>query len=97
VDVRKKYRIPKIQFKELKKVNKLKCPSEDTSVPLGLSPTWEGEASNHKWGWREGPGRVSEGGEGVGVRGEPDLLLGEGKGLKPLGPAERMETGNLRR
>jgi hypothetical protein len=27
--------------------------------------------------------------------GEPDLALGEGKGLKPWGPAERMETGNL--
>ena len=31
----KKYRITKIQSTELKKVNKLKCPSEDTSVPLG--------------------------------------------------------------
>ena len=31
----KKYRIPKIQSTELKKVNKLKCPSEDASVPLG--------------------------------------------------------------
>ena len=30
-----KYRIPKIQSTELKKVNKLKCPSEDASVPLG--------------------------------------------------------------
>jgi hypothetical protein len=29
--------------------------------------------------------------------GESDLILGEGKGLKPLGPAERMETGNLRK
>jgi hypothetical protein len=28
--------------------------------------------------------------------GEPDVVLGEGKGVKPLGPAERMETGNLR-
>jgi hypothetical protein len=31
----KKYRIPKIQSTVLKKVNKLKGPSEDTSVPLG--------------------------------------------------------------
>jgi hypothetical protein len=30
-----KYRIPKLQSKELKKVNKLKCPSDDASVPLG--------------------------------------------------------------
>jgi hypothetical protein len=28
------YRIPKIQSPEFKKLNKLKCPSEDTSVPL---------------------------------------------------------------
>jgi hypothetical protein len=32
---KKKYRIPKIQSTQLKKVNKLKCPSEDASVPLG--------------------------------------------------------------
>ena len=32
---KKKYRIPKIQSTEFKKVNKLKCPSEDASVPLG--------------------------------------------------------------
>jgi hypothetical protein len=32
---KEKYRIPKIQSTELKKVNKLKCPSEDTSVPFG--------------------------------------------------------------
>ena len=30
----KKYRIPKIQSTELKKVNKLKGQSEDASVPL---------------------------------------------------------------
>ena len=30
----KKYRIPTIQSTELKKVNKLMCPSEDASVPL---------------------------------------------------------------
>jgi hypothetical protein len=31
----KKYRIPKIQSTDLRKVNKLKCPSKDTSVALG--------------------------------------------------------------
>jgi hypothetical protein len=31
---RVEYRIPKIQFTELKKFNKLKCPNEDASVPL---------------------------------------------------------------
>ena len=30
----KKYRIPKIQSTELTKVNKLKGPSEDSSVPF---------------------------------------------------------------
>jgi hypothetical protein len=29
------YRIPKIQSTELKNLNKLKCPSEDASVPPG--------------------------------------------------------------
>ena len=46
------YRIPKIQSTELKKVNKLKCPSEDPSVSLGREKkavtsgeggTWEGK------------------------------------------------------
>jgi hypothetical protein len=32
---KKKYRIYKIQSTELEKVNKLKCASEDASVPLG--------------------------------------------------------------
>jgi hypothetical protein len=31
---------------------------------------------------------------GVGWRGETDLVLGEGKGLKP---GESMQTGNLRK
>ena len=37
MDIRKKkkYRIPKIQSTELKKLSKLKYWSEDTSVPLG--------------------------------------------------------------
>jgi hypothetical protein len=30
------------------------------------------------------------------MTGEPDLVFGEGKGLKPCRPAERMKTGNLR-
>jgi hypothetical protein len=32
---KEKCQIPKIQPTELKKVNKLKCPSVDASVPLG--------------------------------------------------------------
>jgi hypothetical protein len=31
----KKYRITNVQSIELKKVNKLQCQSEDSSVPLG--------------------------------------------------------------
>jgi hypothetical protein len=41
----KLYRIPKMQFTELKKLNKLKCPSEDPSVPLRRE---EREESSHK-------------------------------------------------
>jgi hypothetical protein len=57
----------------------LKGPSEDASVPLGrkkktIMSGVEGE----------GPGRESEwwGGTVVRGRGEPDLVLGEGKRLK---------------
>jgi hypothetical protein len=60
---KKKYRIPKIQSTDITKVNKLKGPSEDASVPLGREKktitsrrdrgTWE-----EKWtglgGHREG-------------------------------------------
>ena len=46
---------------------------------------------------REGPGMGSGKGGKWGVKGEPDLVFGVGKGLKPLGPAKRMETGNLGR
>jgi len=41
-------RIPKIQYTELKKISKLKNPSEDTSVPFGRE-----KKSNHKGGGRE--------------------------------------------
>jgi hypothetical protein len=59
-------------------VNKLKCPSVDT-----INPTWKGEENSHKWGGRTEPGRET-GEAGMGVRrGEPELELGEGKGLKP--------------
>jgi hypothetical protein len=53
------YKIPKIQSTELKKVNKLKCPSEDTSVLLGREkiaiPSGEGGTWDGKWqGWEVG-------------------------------------------
>jgi hypothetical protein len=77
---KKKYRIPKIQSTELKKLNKLKCP---VRMP---QTTWETEESNHKKEGREGPEREREWEE---VRVEPDLVFGEGKWLKPWRPAER--------
>jgi hypothetical protein len=47
------YRIPKIQSTELKKVNKLKYPSENDSVPLGrekeLTKSREGGIWEGKW------------------------------------------------
>ena len=54
-----------------KKVNKLKCPSEDASVSLGR----EKKATTSGEGGRDLGGKV-DGGRG---RGEPELVLGEGK------------------
>jgi hypothetical protein len=53
------YRIPKIQSTELKKLNKLKCPSEDASVPLGgekkaIISGREGGTLEGKWVGLEG-------------------------------------------
>ena len=71
-----KCQIPKIQSTELKKVNKLKGPSEDASVPLGR----EKKAITSGEGGRDLGGNVAG---GSGGRKVPDLVLGEGKGLKP--------------
>jgi hypothetical protein len=78
---KQKYRIPKTQSTDLKKINKLKCPSEDTSVPLGR----EKKAITSGEGGRGLRGKVDRGGEWWGGGGKPDLVLGEGKGLKPEG------------
>jgi hypothetical protein len=79
VDIRKKkYRIPKIQSTELKNVNKLMGPTEDTSVPLGR----EKKAITSGEGGRDLGGKVDGGRNGRG-RGKPDQILGKGKGLKP--------------
>ena len=53
---KKKYRIPKIQSTELKKVNKLKDPSEDASVPLGREKKaiTSGEGPGRESGWGQG-------------------------------------------
>ena len=81
-----------IQSTELKKVNKLKCPSKDASVSLGRE-----KKAITSGVVKEEPGRESRQGGGSGGRGEPDLVFGEGKGMKSRGPEERMETDNLRR
>ena len=70
-------------FHRTEKLNKQKCPSEESSVSLGREKkvitsgeeggTWEGKPM--EW-------------EGVRGRGEPDLVLGEGKGQNPCQPAE---------
>jgi hypothetical protein len=72
---------------ELKKLNKLKCPSEDASVPVGREKKaitcGEGRRKRGREEGREG-GRdlgvkVDRIGREVKGRGEPYLLLGEGK------------------
>jgi hypothetical protein len=87
--------IPKIQSTELKKLSKLKGPSEDVPVPLGKEKkaTMSVEGGREETGMESGLG-VGWGGVGWG-RWEPDLLLGEGKGLKPRDSAARMEICHL--
>jgi hypothetical protein len=75
------YRIPKILSTELKKLNKLKCPIEDASVPLGRKKKAITSGGGRRE-WRDLGGQVENGGEVRGRR-EPDLVLGEEKGLKP--------------
>ena len=54
---RKKYRIPQIQSTELKKINRVKGPSEDVSVLLGREKKtitrWEGTWKGEGMGRRE--------------------------------------------
>jgi hypothetical protein len=80
----KKYRTHKIQSTELKNSNMLKHPSKDTPQ----SHLGERRKQNHTWGGRELGGKVDR---GHGGKREPDLVLGKGKGLKPWGPAERVD------
>ena len=86
------YRISKIQSTELKQVKKLKCSIEDSSLPLGR----EKKTLICEEEVRDLGGKVDGKREGIERRGETDLILGEGKVLKPRGP-ERKETVNLRR
>jgi hypothetical protein len=75
----KKVQIPKIQSTELKKVNKLKVSSENSSVPFGRKKKaiTSGEGGRERGTWEQ---KWTESG-GSGGRGEPDMVLGEGKGL----------------
>ena len=66
------YRIHNIQSTEFKRLNKLQCPSEDTSVPL-VREKKEAIISGEGGNWEE---------KWMG-RGEPNLVLDEEKGLKP--------------
>jgi hypothetical protein len=59
-------------------VYKLKGPSKDSSVPLGIEK--KGITSGEEG--RDLGGKVDRVGGVVG-KGNPDLVLGEGKGLKP--------------
>ena len=68
----------KIQSIELKNLSKLKYPSKDASVPLGR----EKKTITSGEGGRDLGGKVDRVGEMWWVRGEPGLVLGEGKGLK---------------
>jgi hypothetical protein len=74
------YRIPKIQSTELPKVDKLKVPSEDTSVSLGR----EKKVITRGVGTRRGRERPGvEKGQGKCKSGGHDVVLGGGEGLKP--------------
>ena len=50
---KQKYRVHKIQSTEFKRLNKLKCPIEDSSVPLGREKkaitSVEGGTWERKW------------------------------------------------
>jgi len=66
VDIsKKKYRIPRIQSAELKKVSELKGPSEDAIITLGkekkaITGRWQREGKSCVGQWRErGKGNVS--------------------------------------
>ena len=83
---KKKYRIPKIQSTELKKVNKLKSPSEDASVPLKR----EKKATTREEGRRDLRGK-GDGGRGWEERNMIWYWMG-GKGLKP--PRASRKNGN---
>ena len=70
------FRITKTQSTELQKVNKLNGSSEDSPLPLGREK--KGITSGE--GGRDMGGKIDRGLE---ERVEPDMVLGEGKGLKP--------------
>ena len=57
---KKKYRTPKTESTELKKVNKLKGASDDASVSLRREK--KGITRGEKWTWvRKGTGHVKQG------------------------------------
>ena len=86
-----KYRIPKIQSRELKKISKLKDPSEDASILLGREK--KATTSRERGTW--------EGNE-MGRRGEHDLVLGERRtealrASRKNGSRQPQEVGGLKK
>ena len=76
MDMNNKYKKkPSKQSTELKKFNKLKGPNEEATVPFGR----EKKAITSREEGKDLGGKMDE----VGGRGKPDLVLGEGKGLRP--------------
>jgi hypothetical protein len=55
----KRYRIPRMQSTELKKINKLQGPSEDISIPLGREKRAKGRGKE-KTGWERPRERTGE-------------------------------------
>jgi hypothetical protein len=69
----------KVQFTELKKLNKVKCPSKDASVPLER----EKKAITSGEGERDLGGKLDWIWCRIWLRGKFDLVLGERKEMKP--------------
>jgi hypothetical protein len=87
----KKYRIPGIKPTELKKVNKLKSPSEDAPIPLG----WEKEGGSMTWlGKGTGRGR-GEHGQVLGGGGQDWRPEGQQKEWKKTTSGDKRWGGGL--
>jgi hypothetical protein len=86
-------RIPKLQFTELKNSQQAEVPKWEW-----LSPTWEEEENNHKWGGREGgrerTGRENGQGTRVSSEGERRSWSGIGWGKRTEALRASRKNGN---